>query len=102
MTSPDPERDAKHMDEVHSAVNSGEAIVPLLAPWGIEEAKRILGLVQDEYINDFNRAMRQRPHELDVRTFTTKYDALWRARLDLDRAEYAAAYRARFGDGPIG
>ena len=98
MAGPDHERDCARMDEVHAAVNEDKPVVSVVAPWGVEEAKRIIALVIDEYVNDFNRAMQQGPHELDVRTFTSKYDALWQAKLELDRASYVEAYKARFGD----
>ena len=84
------------MDEVHAAVDGGTALAPVVVEWGIDEAKRIIGLVMDEYVNDFNRALQQGSHELDVTTFTRKYDALWGAKLDLDRGRYAASYKDRF------
>jgi hypothetical protein len=89
MASPDPELDARRMDEVHAAVRDGSPLMPLIAPWGMNEAKRIIGLVQDEYIDDLNRAIRGQSHDLDTQTFRARYDALWAAKLDLDRARYA-------------
>lgn len=84
MAEPDPERDTERMDEVHAAINDGKPVAPIVAPWGMGEAKRIIGLVIDEYINDFNQALRAGTPGLDIRVFTRKYDALWKAKLDLD------------------
>jgi hypothetical protein len=77
------------MDAVHAAIKDGKLVAPVVAAWGDVEAKRIIDLVMREYIADFNRALRQNPHELDARTFTRQYDALWQAKLDLDRAKAA-------------
>jgi hypothetical protein len=89
MGETDHERDAERMDAVHAAVNDGKLVAPVVASWGMDEAKRIIDLVMDEYIKDFNQALWAGTPALDVRAFTQKYDALWLAKLDLDVAKNA-------------
>jgi hypothetical protein len=82
----DDELEEQRVAEVHSAISEGRPVAEVAMAWGLDEAKRIINLVMSEYIGDFNKALHSNsPTGVDIRTFTSKYDCLWEAKLTLDK-----------------
>lgn len=80
------ELEERRVAEVHSAIDEGRPVVEVAMPWGLDEAKRIVNLVMGEYVGDFNKALHSNsPTGVDIRTFTSKYDRLWEAKLALTK-----------------
>jgi hypothetical protein len=89
MPELDVEQDEERAEAVHAAVRAATPVVDVVRPWGKEEAKRIIEMVLDEYIGEFNRALSvstNRLYGLEARQFTANYDALWQAKLGLWRS----------------